>query len=299
MNKRPLYNKNELGRSFGFAVAAMLVGQFALGLFFSPFVREDGSLPDVAFWLMQALYTLIIGFSAFLYATVARTDFFNATAVNRAPKFAHVGWGCLITVFLIALMLPLNELFLKLIVLSGLPEPSVDLPMQIAPLIVVSCVLAAMTEEVLFRGTVARTLADNKNKLAALAISGALFALFHTNPAQTLHQFVLGALLTLLVLRSGSVWTTVLVHFFNNLLAVILTFLLEDDAVFVNYWYVFVPVGLVGFVASLFGYLKTTSDAWEPTEGAEVAMDGYSKSFLGVGIAVCAVLWVANLLGWL
>ena len=299
MNKRALYNKNDLGKSFGLAVAVMLVGQVVLGLIFAPFVQEDGTLPTVAFWLMQALYTIAIGLVAFLYATITKTDFFAATTLNRAPKISHVGWGCLATVFLISLMLPLNELFIRLIVAMGLPEPAVNLPLQIVPLILVSCVLAAVTEEILFRGTISRTVADNKNKLAALAICGALFALFHTNPAQTLHQFVLGAFLALLALRSGSVWTTILVHFFNNLVAVILTFTVQNDAIFVDYWYVFVPVGLLGFAASVFGYLKTTSDNWTPVDESEVAMDGNSKIFLIISVVACAILWLCSLMGWL
>ena len=298
MNKRTLYNRNDLGKSFGLAVAAMLVGQFALSLIFLPFTNADGTLPNWAFWLMQALYTIVIGSTAFIYAALTKADVWAVTSLNKPPKLAHVGWGCLATVFLIALMLPINEFAMKLIVRMGFPEPSVDLPMQIVPMILVACVLAAVTEEVVFRGTVARTVANHKNQLAALAISGALFAIFHMNPAQTLHQFVLGAFLTLLVLRSGSVWTTVLVHLFNNLVAVILTFTPLTDAFFVDYWYVFVPIGLVGFVACVFGYLKTTSSSWTHSE-EELGADRRSIEFLVVGVVVCAVLWIFSLVGGL
>lgn len=297
MNKRPLYNKNDLGKSFGLAVAIMLVGQLVLSLAFSP-LYQDGSLPNWAFWLMQALYTLVIGSASFAYAALTKTDALKATAVNRAPKMTHVGWGCLATVFLIALMLPINELLMRLIETVGLPKPSVELPLQIVPMILISCVLASVTEEILFRGTIARTVANDKNKLAALAISGALFSLFHMNPAQTLHQFVLGAFLTLLTLRSGSVWTTVLVHLFNNTLAVTLTFSTLTDAFFADYWYAFVPIGLVGFVACTFGYLKTTRNYWSQ-EDEEYAMDGFSKTSLVAGVVVCAALWICNLMGWL
>ena len=299
MNKRMLYNKNDLGKCFGLAVAVMLVGSLVLSFVFLPFANSDGSLPDWTFWLMQALYTLLIGSTTFLYAALTKTDVLAATTIKRPPKIAHVGWGCLATLFLIALMLPVNEFFMRLIVAAGFPEPSVDLPMQIVPMILISCVLAAVTEELLFRGTVARCVANNKNQLAALAICGALFSLYHTNPAQTLHQFVLGAFLALLVFRSGSVWTTVLVHFFNNIVAVILSFTPLNDAVFADYWYVFVPVGLVGFCACLFGYVKTTRSSWTYNEEEQCVVDGNSKISLAAGIAVCVVLWVCSLVGWL
>lgn len=299
MNKRTLYNKNDLGKSFGLAVAAMLVGSVVLSFVFLPFANSDGSLPDWAFWTMQALYALAIGSTTFLYATFTKTDVLTATTIKCPPKLSHVGWGCLATLFLIALMLPINEFFMRLIVSAGLPEPSVDLPMQVVPMILVSCVLAAVTEELLFRGTIARSVANNKNQLAALAICGALFSLYHTNPAQTLHQFVLGAFLALLVFRSGSVWTTVLVHFFNNIVAVVLSFTPLEDAIFADYWYVFVPIGLAGFCACVFGYVKTTHSSWTYNEEEQCVVDVQSKLFLAAGIAVCAVLWIGSLVGWL
>lgn len=298
MNKRTLYNRNDLGQSFALAVAVMLAGQFVLGLAFSGVSDDAGNMQNWAFWLMQALYTLVIGSSAFAYAALTKTAVFQATAANKPPRLLHVGWGCLATLFLIAFMLPVNEFFMRLLVLAGLPEQSVNLPMQIVPMIAIACALAAVTEEILFRGTVARTLAGEKNKAAALAISGALFAVFHMNPAQTVHQFVLGAFLTLLALRSGSVWTTVLVHFFNNLVAVILTFTLGDSTVFVNYWYVFIPVGLTGFVACVFGYFKTTDNCWTQTE-SETPVTNTSRLYLAGGIVVCAALWICQLLGWI
>ena len=299
MNKRTLYNKNDLGRSFGLAVAVMLLAQFFLGLIFGMVMDDEPTLSNGEFWLLQTLYALCIGSTTFFYAALTKTNVLQATAMNRAPKFTHVGWGCAATLFLIAMMMPLNNLLMRLIVALGLPKPSVELPMQIVPMILVACVLASVTEELLFRGTLVRSLANDKNKLGTLAISGALFAHFHTNPAQTLHQFVLGAFLALLVLRSGSVWTTVLVHFFNNLVAVILSFTLPSEDIFVNYWYVFVPVGLVGFVACIFGYLKTTSDLWAHSEENECKMDVNSKVFLSAGIVLCAVLWICSLMGWL
>lgn len=286
---RTLYDKNDLGKSFGLAVAVMLFANVALGLAFG------NAESDFAFWLMQALYQLAICSVAFIYAYASGTDVRSATAMNRPPKIAHVGWGCLATAFLIVLMLPLNDWFVQLIVKMGFAEPSVDLPLQVVPLVLIACVLPAVSEELVFRGTVAKTLERSSNKLAALAISGALFSLFHLNAAQTLHQFVLGMLLTLLVFRSGSVWTASLVHLFNNLVAVALTFAVTDESVFVNYWYVFVPIGTVGFAASVFGYCKTTKSSWRQAE--ECQTSAMSCGVLAVSVVACMALWIINLVG--
>ena len=314
------YEKKDLGPSFITAVATMVVSSLVLGLIFG--VNATGW----KFWLMQALFTLLIGGSAFVYAAVSKTKVFAATKLNVIPKYAHVLWGCCAVTFLIACMSPINTALLDGIEALGLNRPSVEMEDNLAGLIIVACILPAICEEVVFRGTVAQSLVNSKSKLAALAISGALFALFHGNPAQTVHQFVLGALLTLLALRSGSLWTSVIVHLYNNVLVVALSY----TAVGADEWWSFstntaavvicLCVGAVGFAASIFGYLKTTKSSWKTTynaRGAKVAavssdeiteqeqladmeesnfkQSAMSRITLIVAIVVCAVLWVSNL----
>ncbi len=290
---RTNYEKKDLGKSFVLAVGVMLLAQMLLSLIFGGIKDESSAMPNWAFWLMQALYTLCIGSVAPLYAVLCKTNFVKATTIDKAPKIAHIGWGCLAGIFLIALMLPINEWFLDLIELTGLKRPSVDMPMEVVPMIFVSCLLPAVTEEITFRGTVAQSLATSKNKWAALAISGALFSIFHLNPAQTVHQFVLGAFLTLLAYRSGSIWTGSVVHLFNNLVAVVLMFT-ADETVFTNYGYLFVPIGLVGFVGCVYGYLRTTKSSWQCDEQQQVR-DSSSLAMLVVAVTVCVALWILNL----
>lgn len=286
---RTHYDKNDLGKSFAIAVATMLLAQLVVSLLF----KNVDAIDDVSFWLAQALYQILIGSSAFIYAATSKTKVTVATGMNRVPKLSHVGWGCLAVTFLVAFMLPVNEWLMQLIVKLGFPEPSVDLPLQVVPMILVACVLPSFTEEIVFRGTVAKSVERIPNRLAGLAVSGGLFALFHLNPAQTLHQFVLGAFLALLVFRSGSVWTASLVHLFNNLLAVLLTFTLNDESVFCTYWYVFVPVGVTGFAASVYGYVKTTKSSWAPSES--IKTERYSTIVLAVSVLICVALWIVNL----
>ena len=315
------YEKNDLGPSYITAVATMVVGSLILGLIFG------ANATGWRFWLMQALFTLLIGGSAFLYAAVSKTKVFVATKLNVIPRYAHVLWGCAAVTFLIACMTPINNLLLDGIQALGLQRPSVELEDNLAGLLIVACILPAICEELVFRGTVAQSLAKNSNKPATLAICGALFALFHANPAQTVHQFVLGALLTLLALRSGSLWTSVIVHLYNNALVVALSY----TAVGTDEWWSFssntgavvacLCVGLVGFAACVFGYLKTTKSVWkvksrttnvkeavsveesssdqeqstEVTEEDNFKQNVMSRVTLIVAIVVCGVLWISNL----
>lgn len=282
------YNKNDLGKSFALAVLMMLVGSFVLSALFG------GNNDDLSFWIMQGLYQLFICSAAFIYAVLSKTRVASATAMSVKPNFAHVGWGCLITAFLACISLPVNDWFVQLIVELGFSEPSVEMPMQALPMVLVACIMPSFCEEVVFRGTISRSMESCPQKWKSLVVCGALFAVFHLNAAQTLHQFVLGMVLTLLVFRSGSLWTAAIVHLFNNLLAVLLSFTVQNAQIFTDLWYVFVPVGAVGFALSLWGYCKTTKSQWHVWQDEE-PRDVASVALLVVSVLACVALWILNL----
>ncbi len=290
------YEKKDLGFSFGFAVAVMMVASVVLTLIF-------GETQGWKFWLMQAIYTLLVGGSAFVYAALTKTNPVTAAKLNKKPRLAHLGWGFLAIVCLIFGMMPLNTMLMEAIEAMGLKRPAVELPNDVAGLIVVATILPAFCEELVFRGTVAQSAERMSNRYAALAISGALFALFHANPAQTLHQFVLGAFLTLLVFRSGSLWTSILAHLFNNALVVALNYTVLGTE---EFWNVktntgvvlgLMFAGLIGFGLCVFGYLKTTHSVWQKNteKDAREEKNTISLLVLCVSAAACLVLWVAGL----
>ena len=51
--------------------------------------------------------------------------------------------------------------------------------------------------------------------------------LMHGNPEQTVHQFIIGLVVGYLFLKSGNIWLGVIVHFFNNFIAVTQIYLLS------------------------------------------------------------------------
>ena len=299
MNKRICYERNDLGLSFATVTLATLIYAFA-----SAIVAQIFNLREQYWWriVQLTLNTLVIGASAIVYAAITKTDFVKATTLNKKPLPAHIGWGVLATAFLIVMMVPLNEWIMEGIVRLGLKKLTVNIDLDIYSMIAIACILPAFTEEIVFRGTVAQSLAGSKNKLASLAVVGALFSLFHMNPAQTVHQFVLGAFMALLVFRSGSIWTSVIVHLFNNLTAVILDFVGADAFFQANAVWLFF-VGLAGFAGAVVGYLFTTKSKWgtraesDETENAgQVKSVAASNACLGVAVGICGVMWILSLL---
>ena len=98
--------------------------------------------------------------------------------------------------------------------------PSTDGGKFILVLLVIA-VLPAVFEELIFRGLLLDGLRAF-GEAGAILLCGGLFALYHQHPAQTLYQFCCGAAFALVALRSGSILPTVLSHFLNNALILIL-----------------------------------------------------------------------------
>lgn len=77
-------------------------------------------------------------------------------------------------------------------------------------------VLPAVCEELTFRGFILGGLRRRFGPWGAVGLSSFLFALYHFNVFQFLPAFVLGAVLALVTLRSGSVVPAMLFHLLHN-----------------------------------------------------------------------------------
>ena len=82
-----------------------------------------------------------------------------------------------------------------------------------------TAVVPALVEEFAMRGTVLMPLRRYGDKFALLT-SAFVFALIHGNMEQIPFAFIAGLGLGYAVLATGSLWTGVLIHFFNNFIAV-------------------------------------------------------------------------------
>ena len=286
---REYYNKNDLGLSFGFVTVVYVGFSFIVALIIQLF-------GNVASWVnavLLAVCSLALGASAFVYAKISKTDFVTATKIKEKPHLAHVGWGCIATLFLITMMIPLNNWIMNLIEMTGLKRPSVDLDMDVASMIIVACVIPAFTEELAFRGTIVQSLAREKKQTCVFGDYRALFAVFHMNPAQTLHQFVLGAFMALLAYRSGSLWTSVIVHLLNNTTAVVLSFTVPDS---------FLSTMRYGCFRRAYRFCRLCRRiyVYHKKQVADArrrrCRQQFFKTSLGVAVGICAFMWIAALL---
>ena len=93
--------------------------------------------------------------------------------------------------------------------------------------LICTAALPAFIEELAFRGAVLQGL-KKLGYWPAVLISAAAFSLFHMNPVQTVYQFLLGIVLAIAVLETGSLWAGVIIHFLNNAFVIIADFIAKN-----------------------------------------------------------------------
>ena len=190
----------------------------------------------------------------------------------------------------------LNVLFLDFLENFGyentpLTIPSLDGFGFVGVLFVVA-LLPAVFEEIVFRGIALRGVKPFGTTLSVL-LCGALFAVFHQNPAQTIYQFCCGAAFAVLALRSRSIFPTVLAHFLNN--ATILVFAKFGSPVLPEPLSVTLLIGsaisLVGVLGYLFFFDKQGKVERDKQKGKQFLL------FASVGIVICVLMWLVTFFG--
>lgn len=93
-------------------------------------------------------------------------------------------------------------------------------------LVFAMAVMPAISEELLFRGLIMKSLLPY-GRIFAVVLSSFMFSLFHLNPAQTVYQFILGLLFAGVYLRTRNMWYPIILHFFNNFIIILHTYITQ------------------------------------------------------------------------
>lgn len=218
--------------------------------------------------------------------------------VRTKPKYIFV--GVLLIFGLLFSLGWLNEFLIVALEKLGYVRSSSSLPdvsgWNVLPVLIVVAVLPAVGEELLFRAMILNNVEEEVGGIRAALLVGLCFSLYHGSVEQTIYQFICGFLFALLALRSRSVTPSVIIHFANNALIIVLTAvgatdeagaLVAPQGVIIAV-YVLSAISLVAAVVLL---------AVDKTPLKEHKKGTVGKFFVGasVGIAVMAVLWIAGL----
>ena len=191
----------------------------------------------------------------------------------------------------------LNSLFLDWLEKFGYQDTPLTLPSMdgfgFVGVLVVVALLPAIFEEVIFRGLLLKGM-RSFGVVGAVLVNGALFALYHQNPAQTMYQFCCGMAFALMAIRAGSILPTVLSHFINNALILTLTkcnLTTFSPAV----WAVVMCVAILCLAGSLYWliFVERGNDKFKG-ENTPIERKNFI-TFAFFGIAFCALTWLGVL----
>lgn len=222
---------NAIGAAFlllnAVSIAGMLLAMAVLLVSGMPymdaalFLQEPGML-----WLLQVVLSVTMFTVPFMIAAaimrVRVSDIIPMRKVEPSlfVPLVMVGLGvCMLGNFA-------TNLFAGTISIFGIVPNMPDIENPSGPfggmlLILGSAFAPALVEEFALRGVVMGSLRRFGDGFA-IFVSSALFGLMHGNLVQTPFAFVVGLGLGYVVVASGSMWTSVTVHFINNFLATVL-----------------------------------------------------------------------------
>ena len=118
---------------------------------------------------------------------------------------------------------------------------------------VATAVTPALVEEFALRGAVMGTLRKYGEGFAVI-ISSIFFGLMHRNISQIPFALILGLVFGYAVIRTGSIWTAVIIHFLNNFVSALFDYILsglgEQTRYIISWIYfaVLMAIGVIGLI---------------------------------------------------
>lgn len=174
-------------------------------------------------------------------------------------------------------------------------EPDVlpDGPWGLVVLILRTALIPAVVEELIFRGVILQSLRKFGDWFAIVS-SALLFGLMHANMTQTPFALIAGVALGYCAVVTGTLKTSIVVHFLNNLTSVIITLVIsfygDGPAAAVSNAVIFGGIGLglaafAGFAFSNRGFLRLYP-------GAFGYIRGKGRCLFLSPLMLIAVLWL-------
>ncbi len=225
----------------GLLFVMYLASSFFIGTvvgFFTVFFNVDVTTASSAETVQQIIFmityllTMIIPFGVF---TLINKIPLKAAFPMRAPRPSLALPAIVLTLGASVIGIMLASALINLFALFDLnydvSSAAMDVPStpfaKVLYLISLS-VLPAIFEELAFRGVLMQSLRRHGDTFA-LVVSAAVFSLFHGNFMQIPNTFILGLVIGFFVLRTDSLITGMLMHFFNNFIVTLVDMFLISE----------------------------------------------------------------------
>lgn len=112
-------------------------------------------------------------------------------------------------------------------------------------------IVAPFAEEFLFRGVIYNTLSKKISIKWTIIIQAILFGVFHFNLVQGAYATLLGLVFGYITYKTKSLWTAIIVHMVNNLIATIAPYVLSESFGGNTVYIIFSIIGAIGVTIGL------------------------------------------------
>ena len=251
-------------------------------------IQQQDWYKYLSYGLYQIVYIGVVLLFTFLYIQRPREYGYRRTR----PKYFFI--ALLLAFGLLFSLNWVNGLFIRFLSLIGYEAPASSLPSLagagVVGVLFVVAALPAVLEETVFRGIILDGIKET-GTVAACLLGGLLFSLFHQSPAQTVYQFLCGAVFTLVAIRADSLYPTILMHFVNNALIILdarfgfLTGMSQTA-------YLWVSVASGAVLLATLAYLIFVDKSGNRKKEGECRPFVYGAR---VGIVAAGIMWIAAL----
>ena len=131
-------------------------------------------------------------------------------------------------------------------------EESFNQAYQWILLFISGAIVPAFAEELLFRGMVLSAIKPYSES-GAILISALFFGIMHQTPYQFFYATAMGIVIGVVYVKTGSIWSCVLLHFTNNFFSVLQSFLLSVFSKELGEAIYYISVGCIIFFGILLG----------------------------------------------
>lgn len=220
-----------LALSLGLAVVFMLLAEIS-NMFFG--IRIDIFENETALWsytIFTSVISLLVPFiiyALFLKMPVSVAIPFRKMSADLAVGAIFVGLGASV----VASYATEGLATVLETVGIGITMPEMEMPVGFVGKILYAVsftLVPAFVEEICFRGIVMQSL-RRFGDIFALVASALIFGIFHLNLVQMPYAFIMGLCIGYFVMRTGSLWVGVIIHFINNGLVVLMEFFVFDKS---------------------------------------------------------------------
>lgn len=283
--KKSFYDVNDAGKMFLWAVVAPQLVATLIYLLIIIIANLAGMFVDEVYGLFEDLYILsmITQFALGLVLIFCN----KKIDVVKSCKINKLGWRNLIICIVLGVvgvfaLNPISNCFVWLFEVIGLNfssampfEPSGAFTLILA--VILFALVPAIIEELVFRGAVLQGL-RKFGDLKAILISSALFALIHGNFLQIPYTFLFGLLLAFVVLKTGSILSSMIIHFCANALTVVFyNFNIFNGEITINFVYWLIAIVILVMFGLLVFYLGKVLQNKDKSLNANQLLDEINK----------------------